>query len=457
MRQPAACDGFRRLSRRGVLQVGGLSAFGLGLADLLRLRAAGAATPAIGRSHSRSFGAADSVILIWLSGGPSHLDMWDMKPEASAEIRGEFKPIKTNLPGLEISELLPRIAKRADQFTMLRGITHNRGEHEGAHIWLLTGYKPSRPFYALHDPSQDQPSLGSVVINELGPKTAIPPYVCVPVVSYNGSFNAFLSRRCAPFEVNGDPNKDNFQVRDLGRIAALTDDRFDRRRRMLGRVDHPFKQYDQVVETLASKDEYYARAYDLVGSAKMRGAFDLSQEPKELRDAYGRNVLGQSTLLARRLIEYGSRFVTIDTTYWGMYWDTHADNFKTLRDGYGANLDGAYSALLDDMKRRGMLDRTLVLVMSEFGRTPKVNAAAGRDHWPPYNVALFAGAGIKTAQVIGASDREGAYPDGSGFTPEDVVTTIYNLLGIDVNKEYRDHLDRPWKIATGQPIPELLL
>lgn len=457
MRQPAACDGFRRLSRRGVLQVGSLSALGLGLSDLLRLQAADAAAPDAARPASRSFGAADSVILIWLSGGPSHLDMWDMKPEASAEIRGEFKPIKTNLPGLEISELLPKIAKRADQFTMLRGITHNRGEHEGAHIWLLTGYKPTRPFFALHDPSQDQPSLGSVVVNELGAKSAVPPYVCVPVVSYNGSFQSFLSRRCAPFEVNGDPNKPDFQVRDLGRIAALTDDRFDRRRRMLSRVDDPFKRYDQVVDTLASKDEYYARAYDLIGSARMRGAFDLSQEPTDLRDAYGRNVLGQSTLLARRLIEYGSRFVTIDTTYWGMYWDTHSDNFKTLRDSYCANLDAAYSALLDDMKRRGMLDRTLVLVMSEFGRTPKINAQAGRDHWPAYNVALFAGAGIKTAQVIGGSDREGAYPDGSGFMPEDVVTTIYSLLGINVNKEYRDHLDRPWKIATGQPIPELLI
>jgi hypothetical protein len=308
-----------------VLQVGGLSALGLGLSDLLRVQAADAATPDPAQPTARSFGAADSVILLWLSGGPSHLDMWDMKPEASGEIRGEFKPIKTNLPGLEISELLPRIAKRADQFTMLRGITHNRGEHEGAHIWLLTGYKPTRPFFALHDPSQDQPSLGSVVVNELGAKSAVPPYVCVPVVSYNGSFQSFLSRRCAPFEVNGDPNKPDFQVRDLGRIAALTDSRFDRRRRMLSRVDNPFKQYDQVVDTLASKDEYYARAYDLIGSARMRGAFDLSQEPKDLRNAYGRNVLGQSTLLARRLIEYGSRFVTIDNIYWWMYCVNYCD------------------------------------------------------------------------------------------------------------------------------------
>jgi hypothetical protein len=454
---PTACDGLNRLSRRGVLQVGGLSALGLGLSDVLRARAAQAAPATGGPARPKSFGAADSVILIWLSGGPSHQDLWDMKPEASAEIRGEFKPIKTNLPGLEISELLPRLAKRADQFAMLRGITHNRGEHEGAHVWVLSGYKPTRPFFALRDPSQDQPSMGSVMVNELGPKSPVPPYVCVPVASYNGAFNAFLSRRSAPFEVNGDPNSDKFEVRDLGRIAALTDERFDRRRRMLGRVDDPFHQYDAVVEKLASKDEYYARAYDLVGSAKMRGAFDLNQEPKDVRDAYGRNVLGQSTLLARRLIEHGTRFVTIDTTYWGMYWDTHADNFKTLRDGYGANLDGAYSALLDDLQKRGMLDKTLVLVMSEFGRTPKINSAAGRDHWPPYNVALFAGAGVRTGQVVGASDKEAAYPDGNGFTPEDVITTIYNLLGIDVHKEYRDHLDRPWKIATGEPIRELLL
>jgi len=453
MKRSAACEGFRKLSRRGVLQVGGLSAFGLGLGDALRMQAASAA-PGVARPGA--FGAADSVILIWLSGGPSHQDLWDMKPEATAEVRGEFKPIKTNLPGLEISELLPRVAKHADKYAMLRGITHNRGEHEGAHVWVMSGYKPTRPFFALRDPSQDQPSMGSVVVNELGSRTPVPPYVCVPVASYNGAFNAFLSRRCAPMEVNGDPNKENFEVRDLTRLATLDDQRFDRRRQMLRRVDSEFKMHDQVVESLASKDEYYARAYDLVGSAKMRGAFDLSKEPTELRDAYGRNVLGQSTLLARRLVEHGSRFVTIDTTYWGMYWDTHADNFKTMRDGYGANLDAAYSALLEDMTRRGMLDRTLVLLMSEFGRTPKVNKDAGRDHWPPCNVALFAGAGVKKAQVIGASDREAAYPDGNGYTPEDVITTIYTLLGIDVRKEYRDHLDRPWRIATGEPISELL-
>jgi hypothetical protein len=454
MIRPVGCVGSRALTRRGVLQVGGLSALGLGLSDALRLREASAASAA---PRSKSFGAADSVILMWLSGGPSHQDLWDMKPEAPAEVRGEFKPIKTNLPGLEISELLPRVAKHADKFAMLRGITHNRGEHEGAHVWVLSGYKPVRPFFALRDPSQDQPSMGSVIVNELGAKTPVPPYVCVPVASYNGAFNAFLNRGCAPFEVNGNPSHDKFEVRDLGRIAALTDDRFDRRRQMLNRVDGAFKQHDSVVESLASKDLYYARAYDLVASAKMRGAFDLKQEPNELRDAYGRNVLGQSTLLARRLIEHGSRFVTIDTTYWGMYWDTHADNFKTLRDSYGANLDAAYSALLEDMTRRGMLDRTLVLLMSEFGRTPKINKDAGRDHWPPYNVALFAGAGVKKAQVIGASDKEAAYPDGSGYSPEDLISTIYHWLGIDVNKEYVDHLNRPWKIATGSAIPDLLL
>lgn len=452
---PAPCDGFRRLPRRGVLQVGGLSALGLGLSDVLRMRAAQAAAPAAPRP--RAFGKADSVILIWLSGGPSHQDLWDMKPEAPAEVRGEFKPIKTNVPGIEISELLPRTARHADKWAMLRGITHNRGEHEGAHVWMLTGYKPVRPFFALRDPSQDQPSMGSVISEELGARSAVPPYVCVPVASYNGAFNAFLNPRYAPFEVNGDPNKPDFQVRDLGRLAALDDGRVARRRRMLEHVDQPFKTLDRVVESLAAKDQFYAQAYELVGTAKARGAFDLSQEPKELRDAYGRNVLGQSCLLARRLVEHGSRFVTIDTTYWGMYWDTHADNFKTMRDGYGANLDNAYATLLEDMTKRGMLDHTLVLLMSEFGRTPKVNTAAGRDHWPPCNAALFAGAGIKPGQVLGASDREAAYPLDQGTTPEEVVATIYTLLGVDLNKEFRDHLDRPWKLATGTPVRELMI
>jgi hypothetical protein len=454
MGRSIACDGFRRLPRRGVLQVGALSALGLGLDDLFRLHAAQAAELPAGAR--RKMAAADSVIMIWLSGGPSHQDLWDMKPEAPAEVRGEFKPIPTNLPGLQLSELLPKTAKRADRFAVLRGITHDRGEHEGAHVWMLTGYKPVRPFFALRDPSQDQPSMGSVVAQELGSRSAIPPYVCVPVASYDGAYNSFLPASCAPFEVNGDPSKDDFQVRDVGRLAAMSDDRQERRRRMLGRVEAPFHAFDAAVESLAAKDQYYARAYELIGSARLRGAFDLHREPTELRDAYGRNVLGQSCLLARRLVEHGSRFVTIDTTYWGMYWDTHQDNFSQLRTTHGPNLDAAYSALLDDLKKRELLDRTLVLVMSEFGRTPKVNKDAGRDHWPPCNTALFAGAGIKTAQVLGGSDREAAYPDGSGFRPEDIVATIYTLLGLDLDHEYRDHVDRPWKLATGSPIRELL-
>jgi hypothetical protein len=448
MADSISCNGFRRLRRRGVLQVGALTACGLSLADLFRLQAAQAASPGMAK--------ADSVILIWLSGGPSHQDLWDMKPEAAAEVRGEFKPIPTNLPGLQISELLPRVAKHADKFAMLRGIHHDRGEHEGAHVWTLTGYKPTRPFFALRDPSQDQPSMGSVVAQELGSRSALPPYVCIPVASYNGAYNAFLSHRYAPFEVNADPSKDDFEVRDLGRIAALDGERGDRRRRLLSATDAPFKRLDATVESLAARDEYYARAYELIGTARTRGAFDLRQEPKELRDAYGRNVLGQSTLLARRLVEHGARFVTIDTTYSGIYWDTHADNFKTLRETHAPSLDAAYSALLDDMTKRGMLDRTLVLVMSEFGRTPKVNAQAGRDHWPACNVALFAGAGVKTGQVLGASDREAAYPDGTSYTPEQLVATIYHLLGVDLNKELRDPLGRPWKIATGTPIHDLI-
>ncbi len=450
MRPPTPCESFRRLSRRGVVQAGALGALGLGLPDLFRMQAAQAAA-GVPRS-----GAADSVLLIWLSGGPSHQDLWDMKPDAPAEVRGEFKPIKTNVPGLDISELLPRVAQHADKFAMLRGIHHNRGEHEGAHVWVLTGYKPVRPFFALRDPSQDQPSMGSVIVNELGARNALPPYVSIPVASYNGAFNAFLSRTCAPFEVNGDPNADRFEVRDLGRLAAMSDQRYGRRRRMLAGMDHGFRDIDAVTETLAAKDQYYARAYDQVAQAGARGAFDIHQEPKEVRDRYGRNILGQSVLLARRLIQHGVRFVTIDTTYWGMYWDTHDNNFKTLRETHGPNLDGAYSALLEDMSRSGLLDRTLVLVMSEFGRTPKINAQAGRDHWPPCNVALFSGPGVKTGQVLGASDREAAYPEGDGFTPEDVITTIYRLLGVDPGKVYHDHLDRPWRIATGEPIQGLL-
>lgn len=453
MSEHRACSGLRKLDRRGVVQAGGLGALGLGLADLFQLQAAAADTASTERP--KAFGAADSVLMLWLGGGHSHQDMWDLKPDAPAEVRGEFKSIKTKNPDLEITEHLPRIAALADQFTVMRGVTHQRGDHQGAQVWLLTGYRPTRPSFQLRDPSQDQPSLGAIVTHERGAKTAVPPYVAIPDCGAIGHFNAFLPARCAPFQVNSDPSLDKFEVRDLGRQQALDADRWSRRRRMLDGADQSFREITRTVEALAARDQHYARAYELVASARARGAFDLHQESTETRDRYGRNVLGQSLLLARRLVEHGSRFVSVDTWYY-QDWDTHSSNFTTLKGNYLPKLDAAYSALLEDMGRRGMLDRTLVLLMSEFGRSPKINPGAGRDHWPACNAALFAGAGIKKAQLLGASDREAAYPVGAGYSPEDIAATILTLVGVDIHRELIDRQDRPWKICTGTPIAELI-
>lgn len=440
------CSQLLRLPRRGVVQAGALSAFGFGLTELFQAQAAQGA----GRTAP-----ADSVLLMWLSGGPSHQDLWDMKPAAPAEVRGEFRPIPSSVPGLEVSELLPRVAKRMHQMALVRGLTHARGDHQGAQVWQMTGYKPTRAQFALLDPSQDQPSMGSVVTQELGPRTQLPPYVCVPNADCNGQWQSFLPPGTAPFCVKGDPNKPDFEVRDLGRLAAGSPERLDRRRRLLDGTPGRFRDFERTVASLDSWNANFARAYDLVGAARARDAFDIRKESNEVRDRYGRNVLGQSTLMARRLLEQGVRFVTVDTWY-HMDWDTHSNNFKTLKDSFAPRLDAALSALLEDFERNEALSRTLLVIMSEFGRTPKVNKDAGRDHWAPCNVVLFAGAGIRAGQVLGASDAEAAYPEGTAYSPEQMVATIYTLLGLDLDREFVDQQSRPWKIATGKPVGELM-
>lgn len=447
-----ACDGLRRVPRRGVIQAGGMGALGFGLSDLFATQTSASTAS---EARGKLFGAADSVLMLWLGGGHSHQDMWDMKPDAPSEVRGEFKPIKTKNPDLQITEHLPKIAGLADKFTVMRGLTHGRGDHQGAQVWWLTGYRPTRGDFALRSPSQDMPSVGAIVTHEKGMGNGVPPYVAIPDCGAIGHFNAFLPANCAPFQVNADPSLPNFQVKDLARAAGFADQRWERRKHLLEGADQGFRGISRTVETLASRDQHYARAYELVASAKARGAFDLAQESNEVRDRYGRNVLGQGLLLGRRLVEHGCRFVTVDTWYY-QDWDTHSSNFTTLKDNYLPKLDQGYSALLEDMERRGMLDRTLVLLMSEFGRTPKVNPAAGRDHWPYANVALFAGAGVKKGLVLGATDKEAAYPSGAGYSPEDVSATTLHLAGVDLHKELIDRQNRPWKINTGVPLPEVM-
>jgi hypothetical protein len=429
------CDG---VSRRDFIRVGALSFVGLSLTDLFCLQAAAADGGASAK--------AKSVILLWMDGGPAHTDTWDPKPNAPSDIRGEFKPISTNADGIQICELLPKMAKQMDKVALLRTVAHNEGAHERAQHLMLTGWHPL--------PSLVYPSMGAVVAKELGPVGALPPYVAIPSSSFASGYggSGYLEASFNPFSVGSDPNNQHFSVRDVSLPSGMTVERFDRRRSLLQALDSSFKRFDGTA-VQASRDSFYTRAYDIISSPQAKKAFDIAEEPANVRDRYGRTSFGQSCLLARRLVEAGVRFITVAMGGW----DTHSDNFKELRDHLLTPVDNGYSALLDDLHQRGLLDSTLVVWMGEFGRTPQVNQLAGRDHWPDTMSVLFSGAGVKGGQVIGATDSEGGKPVDRKVAPEDVATTIYEKLGIDYQKQYMTPQNRPIKIITGgEPIKELV-
>jgi uncharacterized protein DUF1501 len=429
------CDG---INRRDFIRVGTLGFVGLSLPDLFCLQAAAADGGASAR--------AKSVVLLWMDGGPAQLDTWDPKPNAPSDVRGEFKPLATNVNGIQISELLPKMAKQMDKVALLRTLSHNEGAHERAQHLMLTGWHPL--------PSLVYPSMGAVTAKELGAVGTLPPYVAIPssdfATGYGGS--GYLEASFNPFSVGGDPNNSKFTVRDVALPSGITVDRFDRRRTLLQALDGAFKRFEGT-GVQASRDTFYNRAYDIISSPQAKKAFNIGEETDKVRDRYGRSTFGQSCLLARRLVEAGVRFITVAVGGW----DTHSDNFKQLREHLLTPLDNGYSALLEDLHQRGLLDSTLVVWMGEFGRTPKINQLAGRDHWPDTGCVLFSGAGVKGGQVIGATDSEGGKPVERKVAPEDVATTIYQKLGIDYQKQYITPQNRPIKIITGgEPIKELL-
>ncbi len=422
------CDG---IPRRDVLRVGGLTALGLGLPDLFRRRAGAADTPA----------KAKSCILLWLDGGPSHLETFDLKPDVPADVRGPFRPIKTKTPGVEICELLPHTAKVTDRLAIIRSMTSPLGEHGIANHYLLTGYKPS--------PVLDYPSYGAVVSHVRGGKHVLPPNVAIPEFRATAG-SGFLGTAHEPFAVGGDPAKPDFRVRDLNEFPGITADRLHRRREFLAEFDAAQAR----VDTAAPADPTFEQAYRLVTSTTAKKAFDLSDEKDAVRARYGPRTIGQSCLLARRLVERGVPFVTVLNTGW----DTHGDLVLRLRDGYtGAkvgvglvpNFDLAFSALVEDLAERGLLDDTLVVAMGEFGRTPKLNTAGGRDHWPRVFSVAVAGGGVKGGQVIGSSDRVGESPRDEPVTPADLARTIYTLLGIDPKHELHTTDGRPVQVNQG--------
>jgi len=425
------CNG---VSRRNFVRVGTLAPLGLSLPQLL------AADGDSGKRPSR----AKSVILIYLGGGLSHHDSFDMKPEAVEQIRGKYKSIATTLPGLQVCELLPKTAQVMDKVTLVRSGTHENDHHETATNWVLSG--------RFGTPFGDHPAIGAIVAHETGFSGAVPPYVAVPK---NPSFtwelgkSVWLGGRCESFKA-GNPNDADYRVRDLSAPSGITPQTLDRRKSLLGAVDQladRVKGSDQI----ATYDEFSRKAAEMVLSPQAQAAFAIEREEAKTRDDYGRSEFGQSVLLARRLVENGVRFVTVN--YGG--WDHHGEIFKGL-DNKLPEFDQGYSSLILDLDQRGLLDDTLVLAMGEFGRTPKVNDKAGRDHWGRAGSMLWAGAGVARGRVIGATDKNGAFVTDRPVRPADVAWTVYESLGVDPAKELLTPEGRPVSIlAEGSAVTEL--
>jgi Protein of unknown function (DUF1501) len=447
---PLSCPG-PRLSRREILQIGGASLLGLGLPRLLRAE------------ERRSGGAAakaDACIIIFLNGGPSHLDMWDMKPEAPKEIRGEFKPIATTVPGVQFSEHLPKLARHMHRCTLVRSVHHSVNNAHAAAVYTgLTGH--DRGEIGGGTKPTDHPAIGSVMGLCRPPNKPVVPYVSMPFITQEGAggppqpgfFGGLLGRTRDPLFMLRNPDAPNFAMPELGLTAEMNAARLGARRRLLDRLRCGAD--DRSAQEMAG---FQGKAFDLLVSPATQRAFRLDQEPLAVRDSYGRNIYGQSVLLARRLIESGTRVACIS---WApdanATWDTHGNNFVNLKKNLLPQLDAAVSSLLTDLAERGMLERTIVAVMGEFGRSPKVNAAAGRDHWNFCYSLMLAGGGFKGGNVYGASDKIGGRPSRNPVTPGDIVATMYTNLGIDPNLELMDRLGRPFVLVPwGIPLRELL-
>jgi len=435
------CNG---ATRRDFLRVGALAPLGLSLPSLLAMQKASAAEKARGGASAVPKARAKSVLLVYLGGGMSHHDTFDMKISAGAEIAGKYTEIPTNVKGLAVGNLLPKMAQTMDKVTLVRSQAHNNDHHETATNWVMSGRFGS--------PFGDYPAMGAVVAHESGFASKLPPYVAVPK---NPSFtwelgrSSFLGGRYESFKA-GDPNDANFKVRDLSLQQPMKDDRLERRKNLLQAVDSlasKVKRDDQ----LATYDEFQQRAAEMILSPEAQAAFDIDKEKKELRDAYGRSTFGQSCLLARRLVESGVRFVTVN--YGG--WDHHAKIFDSL-DKKLPEFDAGFSTLIKDMDERGSLKDTLVVCMGEFGRGPKVNKDAGRDHWGPAGSMIFAGAGVGRGHVIGATDKTGGYVIDRPVAPADVSYTIFEALGINPRKQLHMPDGRPVEILDqGSLVSEL--
>ena len=415
------------LDRRSFLHVGAVGALGLTLDQYFRLQSAQAADPA--KPADKKGPKAEALIHIFLPGGSAHQESWDPKPNAPIEYRGEMGQVQTNVDGVLLNECLKQTAKVTDKITICRAMTHGEAAHERGTHNMFTGYRPS--------PAIVFPSMGSVVSHELGVRNNLPPYVAIPSMPTNYAGSGYLSSAFAPFSLGSDPANGGFKVQDLALPGGVTPERFASRRQMMDAVNDHFARKEKS-DNLDAMDTFYQRAYGLISSEKARDAFDINKEDAKLRDAYGRNAAGQRLLLARRLVEAGVRFVTL--TYGG--WDLHNGIVQGTKSQL-PQLDQAFAALISDLSSRGLLDKTLVMISSEFGRTPKINGTAGRDHWPKVFSVVLAGGGIKKGFVYGKSDATASEPDEDGLTVEDLGQTVYHCLGIDATKKLMSPGDRP--------------
>jgi uncharacterized protein (DUF1501 family) len=436
------CDG---TLRRDFIQLGLRGALGLGLCDLMRLRARAAEQPATAKNVN--------CIMIWLDGGPSHFETFDPKPDAPADIRGEFKTVATSVPGVHFSEPVTKLAGVFDKFSVVRSICHKDPNHGGGNHYMVTGAPTPVPvgcgaFVTFH------PSMGSMVSYDRGVRGVLPAYMAMPGNTRSGGPN-FLGGQHAPFIISGSPNSDSFRVNDVVLPKEIAEDRVKSRRDLRAALDRMKRSNDKAVEDPTVEfDQFYEQGFDLVSSDKAQAAFDIQREDPKVRERYGRNDMGQRFLLARRLVEVGVSWVTVN---WGG-WDHHGDLAKSYKGDQLKNLDQGVTALLTDLHERGLLETTLVLVLGEFGRTPKINPGGGRDHWPHAMSVLMAGAGIPGGQIVGATDAKGYYASDNVYRPEDFAASIYTKMGIDPHQKLHTTAGRPVHLVNdGRLIKELFV
>lgn len=446
-----------RISRRGLLRLGSLGVAGLSLPRLL----AAQVTRVVDAAEPK----ADACILIFLNGGPSHLDMWDMKPSAPAGIRGEFAPIASSVPGLQVCEHLPKLARQMHRVMLVRSMHHSVNQsHAEAVYTSMTGHDRGDGTTIIGASASDYPTPGATLAYLRPPTKQCIPHVTLPYITKEGAkgppqpgfFGGFLGHGYDPLFVLNDPNAADFAVPELSLATEVSLHRLTTRRNLLGEVNRPLVAGAE--QRLEEMDSFRRRAFELLTSPAARQALDISAEPAKLREAYGRNIYGQSVLLARRLIEADTRLVTISwAPHANATWDTHGGNFTKLKQTLLPQFDAACASLLADLGERGMLERTIVAVLGDFGRTPKINAKAGRDHWNYCYTVMLAGGGFAGGKVFGASDASGAFPAHSPLVPGDIIATLYHLLGVAPAQMLPDRLGRPHRlVAAGDAVPALL-